>query len=138
VVVAVLGIIMISYLAYINPSCNPQSAIHFSKQKRTMADIKSIAAAIEHYKSDYGYYPPNLEVLEPNYIRELPASDGWRNPFCYVTSNSQQDYSIGSGGRDGSSANGSFGLSPTTTRDFDSDIVFFDGQFTIYPEGVQT
>jgi len=136
IVVAIIGIIA----AIAVPSL--LSAIQRSKQKRSMADMRSIGTALETYQIDYNKYPAtgatNLTVLQPNYMRTVPMLDGWRNAFGYSTATSQQDYSLGSGGRDGSSATGSFGNAAGTTTTFDSDIVFFDGQFTIYPEGVQT
>ena len=136
IVVAIIGIIA----AIAVPSL--LSAIQRSKQKRTMADMRSIGTALETYQIDYNKYPQtgqaNLNTLEPNYMRKVPTLDGWRNLFGYTTATSQQDYSLGSGGRDGSSATGSFGSGTATTTTFDDDIVFFDGQFTRYPEGVQT
>jgi len=139
IVVAIIGIIA----AIAVPSL--LSAIQRSKQKRSMADMRSIGTALETYQVDFNCYPTGsvvvaASVLEPNYMRTVPELDGWRNALGYgvVGGGTPQDYSLGSGGRDGSSATGSFGQSPTTTTDFDSDIVFFDGQFTIYPEGVQT
>lgn len=134
IVVAIIGIIA----AIAVPSL--LSAIQRSKQKRTMADMRSIGTALETYQIDYNKYPQtgaaNLIVLEPNYMRKVPVLDGWRAAFGYVTSSSQQDYSLGSGGRDGSTPAWTTAAGTTTT--FDSDIIFFDGQFTVYPEGVQT
>jgi type II secretion system protein G len=134
IVVAIIGIIA----AIAVPSL--LSAIQRSKQKRTMADMRSIGTALETYQIDYNKYPPagpaNLRNLEPNYMRKVPVLDGWRNAFDYTTPGSQQDYSLGSGGRDGSSPAWSTPAATTTT--FDADIIFFDGQFTVYPEGVQT
>jgi type II secretion system protein G len=136
IVVAIIGIIA----AIAVPSL--LSAIQRSKQKRSMADMRSIGTALETYQIDYNKYPQsgeaNLVTLQPNYMRTVPTLDGWRNIFKYVTPSSQQDYSLGSGGRDASNPTSSFGSGTATTTTFDDDIVFFDGQFTRYPEGVQT
>lgn len=139
IVVAIIGIIA----AIAVPSL--LSAIQRSKQKRTMADMRSLGTALETYQVDFNCYPTGSvivanSVLEPNYMRMVPELDGWRNSFAYgvASGGTPQDYSLGSGGRDGSGGSGSFGGNVGTTTDFDSDIVFFDGQFTIYPEGVQT
>jgi type II secretion system protein G len=136
IVVAIIGIIAVIAV----PSL--LSAIQRSKQKRTMADMRSIGTALETYQIDYNKYPQtgeaNLAYLQPTYIRRVPTLDGWGNLIKYVATSAQQDYSLGSGGRDASDPTTSFTSAAGTTTSFDADIVFFDGQFTIYPEGVQT
>jgi len=135
IVVAIIGIIA----AIAVPSL--LSAIQRSKQKRTMADMRSIGTALETYQIDYNKYPQdgatNLTYLTPHYMRKLPDKDGWGNPFGYTSPSSRQDYSLGSCGRDGPGTP-SWSATVGTTTTFDSDIIFFDGQFTVYPEGVQT
>jgi len=134
IVVAIIGIIAVIAV----PSL--LSAIQRSKQKRTMADMRSIGTALETYQIDYNKYPQtgnaNLLYLQPTYMRRVPTLDGWGNPLHYVATSSQQDYSLGSGGRDGSTP--TWTATPHTTTSFDDDIIFFDGQFTVYPQGVQT
>jgi type II secretion system protein G len=135
IVVAIIGIIA----AIAVPSL--LSAIQRSKQKRSMADMRSIGTALETYQIDYNKYPQdgatNLTVLQPNYMRTVPMLDGWRNAFGYTTA-TQQDYSLGSGGRNGDGTSFTWSATAHTTTTFDDDIIFFDGQFTVYPEGVQT
>ena len=127
IVVAIIGIIA-------------AIAVQRSKQKRTMADIRYLGTALETYHVDFNKYPQtgiaNLACLEPNYMRIVEDIDGWGYSFHYVAFNSLQDYSLGSGGRDGSTPDWS--LPAQTTTSFDDDIIFFDGQFMVYPEGVQT
>jgi type II secretion system protein G len=134
IVVAIIGIIA----AIAVPSL--LSAVQRAKQKRTMADIRYIGTALETYHVDFNKYPQtgiaNLACLEPNYMRLVEDIDGWGYSLHYVTFSDLQDYSLGSGGRDGSTPDWS--LSPQTTTSFDDDIIFFDGQFMVYPEGVQT
>src|SRR6185295_6742843 len=68
---------------------NLLNAIDRGKQKRTLADIRTIGTAIEAYAVDTNVYPlsgdlPALAaVLEPVYIRTLPRKDGWGNPLIY-------------------------------------------------------
>ena len=72
--------------------------------------------------------------LEPTYVQRVPDTDGWNHAWyidTYATG-----YTIGSGGKD-DSYSGVAGNGGRKT-DFDDDIVFSDGQFIQWPEGLQT
>ena len=57
IVVAIIGIIVaISFVNMIN-------AIQRAKQKRSMADIKSLSSALEAYAADLNFYPAAAGVL---------------------------------------------------------------------------
>ena len=132
IVVAIIGIIAAIAIP------NLLNAIDRGKQKRTMADIRSLGTAVETYSIDNNDYPTAatmaaLEtVLEPTYIRTAPAEDGWANAFSVDAD--PAEYTICSGGKDGGActtdANGA-------TTDFNSSITFVNGQFVQWPEGVQ-
>ena len=126
-----------------------------AKQKRTMADIRTLGAALEAYASDNNQeYPKGAAsvdlrvVLEPKYIKAVP-SDAWGHGFqytCLKDATSQSDkcvgYVIGSAGKDGLFEHDSLletlaGQTPKATTNFDCDIVYSAGQFVEYPEGVQ-
>jgi len=124
-----------------------RDAVRRSSQKRTMADMRSIAMAWEARASDvhsYAVGPPRRHVtttdlaraLEPKYIRNLPRVDGWGTEFQF----SAGDYdaegradtyiirSLGSDRRnDRSDASG-------PTGNFASDIIYSNGSFVQYPE----
>jgi len=131
IVVAIIGIIAAIAIP------NLLNAIDRGKQKRTMADMRSIGTAIESYSVDFSHYPQgNLAaitpVLEPVYIKKMPALDGWRNAFT-VDSVADTGYTIESfakGGADNTDISGQ-------TSNFTDDIVFVDGQFASWPEGQQ-
>ena len=81
-----------------------------------------------------------IAALQPTYIGKIPQKDGWGNAMYYATENTtstvgNQDYSIASAGKDG----GAVGTNCTvgTTNSFNDDIVYVDGQFAQFPEGVQ-
>jgi hypothetical protein len=75
-----------------------------------------------------------VTYVSPTYIRVMPMQDGWNSYFRYGVNTNNQDYGLISAAKDGTLTNpGSAG--PTTN--FNTDIVFSDGQFTVYPEGVQ-
>jgi len=114
------------------------TAMQRSKQKRTMADIRTIATAIEAYETDHPDWkgsPINgpsaklASLLQPTYIKQLPLIDGWRRPFL-VSFRPGDGYKVWSNGRDGKRVpkEGAF-------RDFDGDMVYENGTFTSFPEG---
>jgi len=152
IVVAIIGIIVAIAIP------NLLNAIQRAKQKRSMADMRSIGTAAEAYAVDTNQYPaaagswslpsgfgttiPVTTIgssttfqasLQPTYIRTLPLKDGWNSWFLYGVKNNNQDYVIASAGKDGVPV--AFVGGPTT--DFNADIVFADGQFVQFPEGMQ-
>ncbi len=147
IVVAIIGILAAIAIP------NLLTAMQRSKQKRTMADMRSFATAWEARATDTNTYsaagltvggvsfldpatalPASLvSALSPIYIKVLPAKDGWGNG--YDIGSTQTQYSIESKGKDGAEdAN----TSSTVTTKFDCDIIFADGTFVVYPEGVQS
>ncbi len=132
IVVAIIGIIAAIAIP------NLLNAINRGKQKRTMADMRSIATAIESYAIDNTAYPvaSSLSTLaasiEPSYIKVLPAADGWGR--AYTIDSTPVQYTVWSGGSDGGSLN-YFGGPTSSIRD---SIVFSGGVFVQWPEGQQT
>ena len=132
---------------------NLLTAINRAKQKRTMADMRSISTAWEARATDMARYNAAgingistaitmddvTVMIQPTYIKQVPRYDGWSNPFtCYVDQPlggpSAGSYAIISGGRDGSvSATPYLGAFAS----FDCDIIFSNGAFLAYPEGIQ-
>jgi type II secretion system protein G len=132
IVVAIIGIIAAIAIP------NLLNAIDRGKQKRTMADMRSIGTAIESYSIDFSHYPQASDlatlasVLEPVYIKKLPQTDGWGNLFD-VNSVFNVGYTVESFAKAGADDGDSGGQ----TTLFTDDIVFVDGQFTQWPEGQQ-
>jgi general secretion pathway protein G len=146
IVVAIIGIIAAIAIP------NLLNAIDRGKQKRTMADIRSVGTAVEAYAVDNNQYPDvngtiasnigdptNAASVEPIYIKECPQVDGWTNAMVYGTTTSGGDYTIASPGKTGSlSAVGDVTEeTPPQTTTFDADIIFSNGSFVQYPEGTQ-
>ena len=150
IVVAIIGIIVAIAIP------NLLNAIQRAKQRRTMGDIRSTATAIEAYSVDFNRYPPAAafawnsgvavgisvpaatlgklsNYVSPTYIRVVPLADGWNSWFLYSATSDGSAYAVASTGRDGKTAAGPGGA----TTDFNSDIVYANGQFIQYPEGVQ-
>src|SRR5688500_9982883 len=92
IVVAIIG--MLAAIAI----PNLLSAIQRSRQKRTMADMRSLATAWEQYAIEYdGYNAPGWTALEaldhdvvidglvPTYIQSLPRQDAWNHDWNLYT-----------------------------------------------------
>jgi general secretion pathway protein G len=135
IVVAIIGIIAAIAIP------NLLNAIDRGKQKRTMADIRSIGTAVEAYSVDTNIYPTATTaalvqpVLEPTYIKKMPMTDGWSNSLIFQQgATAGAGYTVRSYGKDNTA--GVVGNGGKTTT-FAADIIFVDGQFTQWPEGVQ-
>ncbi|HET7436748.1 MAG TPA: prepilin-type N-terminal cleavage/methylation domain-containing protein [Thermoanaerobaculia bacterium] len=146
IVVAIIGLLA----AIAVP--NLITAMHRARQKRTMADMRQIALSWETRAQDTGHYTAagvglslcctepvtigELEVmLVPTYIRPLNAKDGWGRNLEFGVDDTSTTYMITSYGKNG--------LKETTPTGgamsaMDCDIIYSEGQFVQYPEGVQT
>lgn len=141
IVVAIIGIIAAIAIP------NLLNAIQRGKQKRTMADMRAIGTAVEAYAVDNNKYPDsasNVSVItddvEPIYIKKVPTQDGWAHAFDYVSapSGSAQSYSIQSAGKNTvAEATCAAGSYKGITTNFNNDICFSQGSFTMFPEGIQ-
>jgi general secretion pathway protein G len=135
IVVAIIGIIAAIAIP------NLLNAIDRGRQKRTMADMRSVGTAVESYAVDENRYPlqaseatvdGNLDQhVEPIYIKTCPDNDGWGNQLQYISDGGE--YTIRSWGKSGD--DDCTALGPTTS--FEDDICFSNGSYTQWPEGRQ-
>jgi general secretion pathway protein G len=96
IVVAIIGIIAAIAIP------NLLDAIELARQKRSMADVRSIVLCMQTFADDYSGYPfgcngptvPNLSnftdgsgsaVIVPSLIQTMPDLDGWRYPYQYYS-----------------------------------------------------
>ena len=137
IVVAIIGMIVAIAIP------NLLQAIDRSKQKRTMADLRSVGTAVESYAVDQNFYPrvSTLSIvsgnLEPHvlpYVQRVPVQDGWSQNLRYESDATGSAYTILSYGKDTLRSAASAGK----TNDFDCDIIFQGGAFVAWPEGIQT
>ena len=81
-----------------------------------------------------------VTFLSPTYVKKVPMRDGWGNSWQFgidqpwASNEPAQTYAIISYGKDGKPQRKWDG-GPTTN--FDCDIVYSNGAFLQYPEGVQ-
>jgi general secretion pathway protein G len=135
IVVAIIGIIAAVAIP------NLLNAIDKGKQKKTMADVRSIGTAVESYATDISVYPRGISswatlmpVITPYFIRTPPNTDGWNNTWEANTSSNGQDYTLASNGKDGTPGARTGGQ----TTDFNCDILFAGGRFFQWPQGTQS
>ncbi len=147
IVSAIIGILVAMAVS------NLRNAMNRARQKRTMADMRSLALGIEAYSTDHNRYPsaagfalPSgltlptatlgvvLPSLSPTYLRTVPLKDGWNSWFTYGASDDRADYVLRSNGADGlAEANPAYGISTS----YNADIILLDGAFVQFPEGLQ-
>ena len=149
IVVAIIGIIVAIAIP------NLLNAIQRAKQRRTMGDMRTSATAIEAYAVDMNRYPPaagsydlpaltlsgtvgnNLyKYVSPTYVKAIPLADGWNSWFVYATDANGTVYALFSGAKDGV-VMGITGSPVGPTTDFNADVVYANGSFLQWPEGVQ-
>ncbi|HEV8119326.1 MAG TPA: type II secretion system protein GspG, partial [Thermoanaerobaculia bacterium] len=149
IVIAIIGILAAIAIP------NLLNAVQRGKQKKTMADMRTLATAVEAYAVDNNDYPSadcpagaftaegsglnssSFTSLTPTYISQLPGKeghDGWNNPYYYNVSNPATQYNIRSRGRDNTVQSS---LTCGTTTNFNDDIVYSNGSFLQWPEGTQ-
>ncbi len=127
---------------------NLANSVMRGRQKATMADLRTLATVLNAYAVDYARYPGpggrwvDVEViaseLSPTYIKTMPLTDGWGHPFRYFKNDS--GFLLVSPGADGSlERDWSFVQNPIgVVNDFDADIVYGNGDFVQWPEGIAT
>ena len=147
IVVAIIGILAAIAIP------NLLTALQRSRQKRSMADMRTIATAWEARATDTNGYSaagvtiswpdPTADVgtvegiLTPTYVRKFPLYDGWGTRF--QVGNTNRSYTVESLGADqAENADGTSATAPIITGDFDCDILFSNGNFVVYPEGIQS
>ena len=136
IVVTIIGII--AALAF----PNLRSAMDRAKQKATMTNMRGIGNALEMYSVDHNTYPRGLNdagsaavspMLSPAYMRSVPPTDEWNNPWHIDTNANGSQYTITSFGRDGAPGSNTGG----GTSDVNCDIVYTNSAFFQWPSGQQ-
>ena len=134
IVVAIIGIIAAIAIP------NLLNAIHRGRQKRSMADMRTVATSVGTYATDLNYYPRGMTNLGevapyviPIYLRRMPADDGWGTTYYFTTDAAGDHYTLVSYGKNKTPD----AFTAGTTNNFDCDIYHQDGMFVMWPEGIQ-
>jgi type II secretory pathway pseudopilin PulG len=138
---------------------NLLNAMQRSHQKRSLADLRTIATGWEARAVDMKTYaigakghdpvdeknvdwkvltpvsPAALRrALQPTYVKVMPMNDAWGNPFEFAAGD--QTYAIRSPGRDGRFDDKRIAAGYEATSSFDADVVYINGSFRRGPEGL--
>lgn len=130
IVVAIIGILV----AMVIP--NLLDAVDRSKQRATVASLRSWGTAAGAYMTERGVFPVQAAIavvhvdLVPYAIGSLRDKDFWNHDLHYFTNASRDGYTVMSYGKDGIVG---LGVTPATWRDFTLDIVLTDGIFINAP-----
>ena len=139
-------------------------ALQKSKQKRTMAEVRLVGTCWMSWLTDQvsassgattrTYDLSHLSEVDASvvlaslfqnqtffYCSEVPLVDAWGNPYEYrintSTLSSSRVIAIRSPGRDGNWTNDAlYNIGPYVATDYDKDIVWADGLFVSYPQGL--
>lgn len=142
IVVAIIGILAAIAIP------NLLEAIDRGRQKKSMSDLRNLGVAVQTYAVDANFYPiatsmsaitsldPVAMGIQPEYIKVAPTEDAWGGQYYYGsdTAGNGSSYTIVSYGKDRAVSSASAG----PTGDFDCDIIFQEGTFVAWPEGLQT
>jgi type II secretory pathway pseudopilin PulG len=109
-----------------------------ARERRTMADMRTIAEAFARYQGQHGRYPEAGSVAQVARILgagEIPEYDGWGNPFLLVSG--EDSYTLVSHAKCGRpECDDIFSYEPGMTTDWEANIVLRDGRFIRCPEGL--
>jgi general secretion pathway protein G len=133
VVVAIIGILSAIAIPRL------LSAIQAARQKRTMAEMRTLAEIIQIYEQDYSRYPVLTgsaeglrDFLVPTEAGNLTYLDAWRNPLHYESSDGSE-YTIISYGSDGVAE----AIEPGPISYYIHDLIMSCGNWVQWPEGKQ-
>lgn len=99
-----------------------------SRQRATLADMRSIGLASEAYRVDHGTYADALADLEPYHTQVVPPVDRWGFAWGY---SGGDDYTLTSYGTDG--VEGPAPPDPWFDEPFEPDLVLRTGVFVQTP-----
>ena len=80
------------------------------QQRRTIADVRTIATSVESYATEYKRYPSSLKDVQEKLFGssfQLPKTDGWGQPYAYACWNTVSNaegwnaFAVASAGSDG-------------------------------------
>jgi hypothetical protein len=99
------------------------------EEKRMEADVRDIPEIS---------WEELTRILVPEYLKEVPRTDGWGNPYEYRlnTANvyAHQVMAIRSGGADGFTSGDVYSIAGFDPGSLDEDLVWMDGFFVRWPE----
>lgn len=118
---------------------NLLEAMNRSRQSATIADMRTLASALERYAVEKSHYPIVDTVadlrpkIEPRFIKQVPTRDGWEQPLEIAVDSKGTSYTLRSPGKDGT-----YRDKPPETNEspFIVDLVMIDGAWTQGPSSI--
>ncbi|HKS23606.1 MAG TPA: type II secretion system protein GspG [Thermoanaerobaculia bacterium] len=113
--------------------------------RRTVADMRMLATALEARATDTNAYPESCDLetlrrlLESTYIQHMPMRDGWGHAYLYVGSPHRSEYRIVSAGADGIFEANSRILADTPLKEtagYAGDLIYQNGAFIQVPRAI--
>lgn len=154
-VLALSGLVLGAAPPQIDPT--PEKT-DMEKQRQTVADIRNVGTAMFSWLTDQvgasaagaqekvvGLTPYRVisakelrKLLVPQYIGQLPESDGWGNPYEFrlnvKDAMAKHVMAIRSPGRDGKYSASKYSVRAFDPESYDEDIVWIDGYFVRQPQ----
>jgi hypothetical protein len=117
---------------------NMLGAIERGRQKRTMADMRSVSSLLDNYYDRHQAYPQANSMSQLTSILgteiSLPRRDGWGQPYLFRSNGA--GYTLVSRTRCGiQEVTDLSEYEPGVTSGHEADIVVVNGRFFRYPEG---
>ena len=152
------------YQKLLSISKETPESVEKDRQLKSMKDMDNINHALAYHKTDYGLLPKQAgtydrkgdfnKALSPFYLKILPVNDGWGNNFHVYTGKAcngiydgikdctEKDYIVISFGRDGKKESWKYNpknpeagiYEPTSDKDFDKDLVMWNGNWIRAPK----
>jgi hypothetical protein len=98
---------------------NVTKVLEMSNINLTKSNMHQVITGLEVFRAEKGYYPSNLQQLQPDYVHSAAVlKDGWGNELVYTIKENDWDFQLVSKGKD----------RLINTAD---DIIFADGKFTL-------
>ena len=104
------------------------SGVQEAKKTQTLAEMRAIGIALESYQVDFNFYPKyngTISLQDAGLPQEYYAgayTDAWGAPFEYISDAEGSEYMVISYGKDRVAG-------ATTGSEFDTDLVYLNGQF---------
>ena len=125
----VAGVLFSGLLAVAAP--NVLTALNRSREKRTMAELRDWGSALETIHSRHHLSSTGTSEDAVFAKFKLSRVDGWGRPYQIRMAGG--GYTVTSSGRDGVFQTR---IQGGATSNFDEDLVYSDGYFLQYPEGI--
>ncbi|MES1244559.1 MAG: type II secretion system protein GspG [Acidobacteriota bacterium] len=119
-------------------------SLESARQKRSVADLRNLGAALNEYRARHGGYPVGTfqeaarVLMQEGIVKAVPLADGWKTPYDYrvtgmLSTGVASHYELRSAGAD-AVLELRYTPGPFEPTDYGSDIVIADTLFVRWPQ----